>query len=213
MFTMTIRTSPEVLRALVPEPMVPNPENTLVVYIGMLNIAEPIVQPYGEAGIMIPVTLGERVGTFMPVLYLDEIELLISGREVWGFPKFGGEIIFKRDEKGVAASVRDGDVNIISASMSFEQQGEPIPVYQREHFLLKSIPSVTGDGFDIRQINTCLVRNDHRKEIWEGQADLSLASTVQNPLADIPVEEVISSVYTVGDIILDQGEMIFDYLA
>ncbi len=213
MFTMTIRTTPEVLRALVPEPMVPNADNKLVVYIGMLNIAEPIVQPYGEAGIMIPVTLGDRVGTFMPVLYLDEIELLMSGREVWGFPKFGGEVHFKRDDKGVTASVRDGDVDIISASMTFEKQGEPIPVYSREHFLLKSVPSVTGDGFDIRQINTCFVHDDHRKEIWEGHADLSLASTLKNPLADIPIEEVISSVYTVGDIILDHGEMIFDYLA
>ena len=213
MFTLKVQADPAYLRALVPEPMVVNAENILAIYVGMLHVTEPTQITYGEAGIMVPVTLGERSGTYMPVLYLDEVELLTSGREVWGFPKFRGQIAFHRDEHGVEARVTDSGVDIIDMKMKFERAGEPIPVYDREHFLLKSIPSVTGTGHDVRQINTCRVRNDHRKEIREGHADLRLASTAKNPLADIPVKEVISSVYTVGDIILDRGEVIHDYLA
>ena len=51
------------------------------------------------------------------------------------------------------------------------------------------------------------------KEIWGGQAELNLASSARNPLGDIPINKVISSVYTVGDITLDNGEVIHDYLA
>jgi acetoacetate decarboxylase len=213
MFTLKVETDPAYLRALVPQPMVVNTDNILVIYIGMLHVTEPAQITYGEAGIMVPVTLGERAGTFMPVLYLDEVELLTSGREVWGFPKFRGEISFSREKNAVEARVRDAGVEIIHMQMDFQHEGQPIPVYDREHFLLKSIPSVDGKGFDVRQINTCKVRNDDRKEIREGQAALTLRSTSKNPLGDIPIKAIVSSVYTVGDIILDRGEVIHDYLA
>jgi acetoacetate decarboxylase len=213
MFTLKVEVDPAYLRALVPEPLVVNEDNIMVIYIGWLHVTQPKAVTYGEAGIMVPVSLGDRVGTYMPVLYLDEVELLTSGREVWGFPKFRGDVTFQRDEKGVSASVSEGDTTIIEMQMDFQGSGEPIPVYDREHFLLKSIPSVSGEGFDVRQINTCRVRNDNRKEILEGEAQLQLRSTEANPLGEIPIKKLLSSVYTVGDIVLDQGEMVYDYLA
>jgi acetoacetate decarboxylase len=213
MFTLKVETDPAYLRALVPQPMEVNAENILVIYVGMLHVTEPTQITYGEAGIMVPVSLGERSGTYMPVLYLDEVELLTSGREVWGFPKFHGEVSFDSSDAGVEARVTEAGVDIIHMQMDFQRAGDPIPVYDREHFLLKSIPSVDGNGHDVRQINTCKVRDDNRKTIQEGEADLTLRSTTKNPLGDIPIKAIVSSVYTVGDIVLDQGEMIHDYLA
>jgi acetoacetate decarboxylase len=213
MFTLKVETDPAYLRALVPQPMEVNAENILVIYVGMLHVTEPTQITYGEAGIMVPVSLGERSGTYMPVLYLNEVELLTSGREVWGFPKFYGEVSFDSNDTGVEARVTEAGVDIIHMQMDFQRAGDPIPVYDREHFLLKSIPSVDGNGHDVRQINTCKVRDDNRKVIQEGEADLALRSTTKNPLGDIPIKAIASSVYTVGDIVLDQGEMIHDYLS
>jgi acetoacetate decarboxylase len=213
MFTIIVKTDPELLRTLVPEPMVPNADARMVIYIGWLHIEKPKQITYGEAGIMVPVTLGDRAGTYMPILYLDEMETLTSGREVWGFPKFRGEVAFNRTETFVEASVSSGGVKIIDAKMDFTKPGEPIPVYDREHFLLKSIPSVTGNGYDLRQINTCKVTGDNRKEILLGDADLKLASSDSDPLGEIPVREIVSSTFTLGDITLSHGEVIHDYLA
>lgn len=213
MFTLKFEVERDYLRELVPEPLELNTDNILAVYVGWLHVVEPAQISYGEAGIMIPARLGERQGTYMPVLYLDEVELLTAGREVWGFPKFHGEVLFKRGESGVSAQVLDGDDAIIDVSMEFERRGEPVPVYNLEHFLLKSIPSVSGSGYDLRQINTCKVRNDNRKEIWEGEGKYQLRSTPRNPLGDIPIKRLISSVYTVGDIVLDHGEVVHDYHA
>lgn len=213
MFTVKVEVDPAYLGSLVPEPMVVNDEHIMAIYIGMLHVTEPARITYGEAGIMVPVTLGDRVGTYMPVLYLDEVELLTSGREVWGFPKFRGQIMFDSNENAVDAKVTDAGADIIHMNMEFQRHGEPIPVYDREHFLLKSIPAVNGTGYDVRQINTCKVRNDNRKTIREGEASLKLSSTAKNPLGDIPVKKVVSSVYTVGDILLDRGEVVHDYLA
>ena len=61
--------------------------------------------------------------------------------------------------------------------------------------------------------STCKVRDDKRKEILEGKASLALSSTMRNPLGELPIRNVVSSVYTVGDILLDRGEVIHDYLA
>ena len=88
MFTIVLKTDPELLRTLVPEPLEPNADNIMVIYIGWLHIEEPKHITYGEAGIMIPTSFGDRLGTYMPILYLDEMETLTSGREIWGFPKF-----------------------------------------------------------------------------------------------------------------------------
>jgi acetoacetate decarboxylase len=213
MFTLQVETDAGYLRSLVPEPMVPNEDNLLVIYVGSLHVDEPSQISYGEAGLMVPVTLQGRSGTYLPVLYLDEIELLTSGREVWGFPKFPATVFFHSTENGVAARVTESGVDIMELQMDFKAAGVPVPVYDREHFLLKAIPSVDGKGYDVRQINTCRVRNDQRKEIWEGKADLTLRSTDKNPLGDIEIKRIVSSVYTVGDIILDTGEVIHDYLA
>jgi acetoacetate decarboxylase len=212
MFTLKIETDPAYLRSLVPEPMVPNEDNLLVIYVGRLRVAEPKAITYGEAGIMVPVRMGDRVGTYLPVLYLDEVELLTSGREVWGFPKFPAEVSFCRDENAVEATVTNAGVDIIHMQMQLEQWGEPVPVFDREHFLLKSIPSVSGTGYDVRQINTCRVRNDQRKEICEGKADLTLRSSSNSPMGEVPIKSIVSSIYTIGDIILDRGEVIHDYL-
>lgn len=211
MFTLKLEVDPAYLRALVPEPMQVNANNVMAIYVGLLHVVEPKKITYGEAGIMIPVTLGDRVGTYLPVLYLNEVELLTSGREVWGFPKFRAEVTFERSENSVKASVREDEFVLIDMQMDFAKRGEAVPMYDREHFLLKSIPSVTGNGYDVRQINTCKVRNDNRKEIWEGEAELNLGSTATSPLGDIPLTRIISSVYTVGDIVLDQGEVIHRY--
>jgi acetoacetate decarboxylase len=213
MFTVKLETDPEYLRALVPEPMVVSDENLLVIYIGALHVTEPVVIDYGEAGIMVPVTLGKRSGTYMPVMYLDNVELLTSGREVWGFPKFPGEISWQKNDTGVEASVTIEGAELIHMQMDFQRSGTPVPIFDREHFLLKSVPSVDGKVHDVRQINSCGVRNDHRKEIWEGEVDLTLRSNADNPLGDIPIKRIVSSVYTVGDIILDKGELIHDYLS
>jgi acetoacetate decarboxylase len=92
--------------------------------------------------------------------------------------------------------------------------GAYIPVMYLDNVeLLKSVPSVDGKVHDVRQINSCGVRNNHRKEIWEGEVDLTLRSDADNPLGDMPIKRIVSSVYTVGDIILDKGELIHDYLS
>jgi acetoacetate decarboxylase len=212
MLSVVIRSTPEVMRDLVPELLVPNSDNYLVLYVGLFNVTKPAKISYSEAGIMIPVTFGDREGTYMPVLYLDESEMLTGGREVWGFPKFFADVEYTREENSVTATVNSEGTTLISAHMQLDKRGEAPPMHDHEHFLLKSIPSPTGVGFDVRQINTCLVRDDNRRDLFEGPVELTLDSTKSNPLGNIQIEEIVVGYCNKGDLILDVGEVIHDFL-
>ena len=79
------RTTPEVTRHLVPEPLEPNPDDLMFVMIGEMNSDE-----FGnnhEVFIAVPASFGSLTGNYAVALYLDDDAAIASGREVWGWPK------------------------------------------------------------------------------------------------------------------------------
>src|ERR1700751_1746156 len=84
-FTITYRTDPEALAAVVPEP--------LEVVDGLVNY-EFIRMPdstgfgdYTETGQVIPVRFQGEKGVYVHSMYLDDDAPIAGGRELWGFPK------------------------------------------------------------------------------------------------------------------------------
>jgi acetoacetate decarboxylase len=105
---ITFKTSPDVLRALVPEPLVVNADSLVTIYVGALNVVDPKQISYYEAGIMIPVSFGRDKGCFMPVLYLDNVLPITIGWEVFGYPKFQAQLSMEVEANVVHASVMSG---------------------------------------------------------------------------------------------------------
>src|SRR5205809_4485533 len=84
-FIVTYRTSPDALRAVVPEP---------------LEVADPVVKyefirmpdstgfgDYTESGQVIPVRFAGEMGGYVHAMFLDDDPPIAGGRELWGFPK------------------------------------------------------------------------------------------------------------------------------
>ena len=46
-----------------------------------------------------------------------------------------------------------------------------------------------------------------------GEATLSFASSANDPLGDMPILEIVSGAQSIGDMILDCGDVLVDYLA
>jgi acetoacetate decarboxylase len=214
MLSIKIKTSPDVIRALVPEPLVVNPDSLMTVYIGTLNIVDPERISYYEAGIQIPASYRDNKGSYMPILYLDKALPITIGREVWGFPKFQADIGLAVETSVVHASVVKEGTLLIDATLHV---GEPVPPTASAPasvFLLKSIPSAKGSStYDVKQLTTAVIRSSVDSEVLPGEATLYLGSTVSDPLALIPVLEVVSGDYTIGGFVLDYGEVLHDYLA
>ncbi len=212
--TVTFKTTPAVLRELVPEPLAINEGSLLTIYIGRLHIVEPERITYYEAGIFIPASYGVKQGGYMPVLYLDQALPITIGREVWGFPKFHAELSFEVRNGVVHASVVKEGTTLIDLTSSLGEPVSPVAPPQTAFFLAKTIPSAKGlSTFDVRQLTTAVWRNRVNSVVNPGKATLRLGSTASDPLGLIPVLEVVSSTYTVGGFILDYGEIVYDYLA
>jgi len=214
MLSVTFKTPPNVLRALVPEPLVVNADNLMTIYIGKLNIIDPEPISYYEAGILIPVSYEETKGSYMPILYLDKALPITIGREIWGFPKFQADLSLEVESGIVYASVMKEETKLIDATL---HMAEPVPSNTSPPgsiFVLKSIPSAKGSSmYDVKQLTTAIIRDGVSSEVYPGEVTLHLGSTALNPLEMIPVLEIVSGVYTIGGFVLDYGEVVYDYLA
>jgi acetoacetate decarboxylase len=213
MLIVVARTSPDLLRALVPEPLVVNPAGQMFIYVGDLNLVAPVHVGYHEAGIMIPASDGREEGVYLPVLYLDQALPIVVGREVWGYPKFQAVIDLVEEAAVVRASVRSEGTSLIDATLRLGAPVPPANMSPRTMFLLKRIPSVTGpSSLDVRRLTTAVLRDEKCTEMRPGDVTLRLGSTALDPLGTIPLLEVVNGFYIKGGFVLDHGRVVHDYL-
>jgi len=220
--TVVFKTSPEVLRKLVPQPLLPNPDNLMFAYTSSLN-----VQGYQSGGFSfhggnyfevvlgVPVRFDKTGGNYCVVMYLDKTVTGVPiGREIWGYPKKGANITFVESDGKVSSTVARFGTTIIKLSFERTQKVEPVPPRPpTPTFNLKFIPSVKKDALpDVMQL-TSNVTEFNRKEMWRGKGTVEFGSLSEDPLGDIPVLQIIASDYSVVEGSLGHGEVVYDYLA
>jgi acetoacetate decarboxylase len=63
------------------------------------------------------------------------------------------------------------------------------------------------------QLTTLTAKDPITKSLrMASEVSLTINSTPMDPLGDIPVLGVVTSRFTVGDMVLDYGEVLYDYL-
>jgi acetoacetate decarboxylase len=220
-YTISFKTNPEVIRSLVPEPLVPLSNDVMQVIFAIQKISEPVKLEYNEAFLLIPVSFNEIYGGYIPVLYLDKVETIIGGREIWGFNKVGAEVIFSGDDQQVSVKVTQLDTLLMKASFILGKPFSPPEQSQSGGIInLKYIPAIAKNAppevyqltitpskegmADARESKNTLVRS--------GEAKLEFYSSYYNPYKYIPVLEIIDASYSVISYSLTHGEVIYDYL-
>lgn len=220
-YSISFKTNPDIIRLLVPEPLVPLSKDVMKVVFAKQKMSDPVKFDYNEVFLLIPVSFNEIYGGYIPVLYLNKVETTIGGREIWGFNKVGAEIIFSGDDKQVSVTVTQLDTLIMKASFTL---GEPFSPPEQPQgggtINLKYIPAVAKNAppdvyqltftpskegmADARESKTTLVRT--------GEAKLEFYSSFYNPYKYIPVLEILDASYTVNSFSLTHGKVIYDYL-
>ncbi len=213
--SVTFRTSPEVIRALVPEPLVPDATGELSVAIVRHHIVAPMPLSYYEAFLLVPVSHDGTPGQYIPVLYLDDATAIIGGREIWGFSKFGAEIQIVEQDGEVRATVQQGGVTLIDVSV---RPGDPlVPIPETPNapvFNVKIIPSVEeGAPPDVFQLTSTTLGDRKVTALRPGVGTVSFGSTPLDPLGSIPVLEILRASWYEYAFTLDYGEVVHDYLA
>lgn len=215
-----VTTEADTLRSLVPEPLIPNSENKLQVYIGNLTIVEPGRLNYGEAGIVIPVTYFDKKqnhthhGNYFSVLYLDDVSAVVYGREIYGFTKVLADIEFIRTSEKVMGKVSIDGQTIIDIKFDIEQKAEKIqqPTAPWVAYTYKRIPDANlKNDYVVRQIISTPITDFKIHELYFGNAELKLGSVDFNPLGDIPVLAVSNPFFKIDNNVIRAGEVLHDF--
>lgn len=223
-FIITYESDPEAIRAMVPEPLVPDGTNrVLYEFIKMPDSSG--FGSYMESGQVIPCLFNGEQVNFTLQMYLDCEPPIAGGREIWGFPKK-----YARPYLGVMSDTLTGileyaSLKVAIGTMSYKHENlivnsentcahnthEMVKSLTKTQVNLKLIPDVEGNP-EIAQLvayNMCEV---NVKGAWQGTARLHLIPHVNAPVADLPVKKIIKGVHLIVDTTLPYGRVIHDYL-
>ena len=209
---IVFRSDPDVLKKLVPAPLVPNPDGVVALWFGEYKVVEPFTLPYIETGMSISSTLNGKNVEYSTNLYLEDDAAITAGREIWGWPKKYAIMSYKQNGEKIVATAKRKGVEIIR--VTFESTGD-LPIKPTEPLMLanlKTIPSVrSGAKPDVQQI-TGTPYTESVRLLKSGKATLQLRSAPDDPLGKIPVKEIIEAMYSEYDNVLPLGEVLHDYL-
>ncbi|MEM8844454.1 MAG: acetoacetate decarboxylase family protein [Pseudomonadota bacterium] len=213
------RTSREALEALVPNPLKINSDNTIIFFIGRLNITQPSPDPYNEGGIVVPVTYidndsgAPKNSVFIPILYLNKNNPIIGGRVIYGANKYLAEINIIETENTVSATVKKSGVTLIDMKVTLHNQIIDSDTNQDSSGWIAvkcNSPSNIGH-VKFETLSLANVSEQIIHELQTGDGQLSLGTSKSDPLADIPILEILSAGFQIESHVLRDSEVIHKY--
>lgn len=207
------RTDLAKLRAVVPEPLLPDGDHVKYEFIRMPDSTG--FGDYTESGQVIPVSFNGRKGNYTHCMFLNDDPPIAGGRELWGFPKKLADPSLKVETDTLVGRLNYGPVRVATGTMGFKHKQADLAAVQAAlampNFLLKIIPHVDGTP-RICEIVEFALKDLNLKGAWTGPAALELNPHALAPVAELPVLEVISAVHILADLTLGLGQVVHDYL-
>ena len=214
-FTMTYRTDPEAIAALLPEPLEMTGE-VVMIHLYKMNDTDWL-GPYCEVNAMFGAKLPDGIpGAYSPYLFLSSDVGVAHGREIHGQPKKSGNPSLDiRGDLLVGTLERNG-IEVLTGTMPYKQAQCEIERLSgifpfAVNFNLKAIDHIDGRPA-IRQLTSRRLAELDVRDCWCGPCTVELRPNAQAPLYRLPVLEMREGFYWQGDFKLVQGDVLFDYL-
>lgn len=213
-FTITYRTDPGALRAVVPEP---------------LTFDEPLVRfevmkmgdvdgygPYTECGQAIPVRHHDEHGEYLHAMHLDSFGATVAGRELSAYPKTMGSPRLTISQGALVGTLDHGGERVATATMAYKWQPMDHDTARAQigvpTYAVKLVRGYTGEPVTCHLARTEIV-DITVKEAWTGPGRLQLFAHVMAPFADLPVLEVRQAIHVRTDLTLAPMTPVHDYLS
>jgi acetoacetate decarboxylase len=214
---VSYETDPDLLRAVVPEPLAVASNVVNYEFIRMPDSSG--FGDYTESGQVIPVIDAQgRAANYTHAMYLDDQGPIAGGREIWGFPKKLGSPRLSVDGNDTLLGTLDyGTQRVATGTMGYkfsalDAETERKKLAETPNYLLKVIPHVDGST-RICELVRFYMRDVTILGAWEGPGALALTPHALAPVADLPVRRIVGAKHLIANLTLDIGEVAFDYLA
>lgn len=223
-FIITYESDPDAIRAIVPEPLVPDGSNrVLYEFIKMPDSSG--FGEYTESGQVIPCLFNGEPVNFTVQMYLDCEPPIAGGREIWGFPKKHARPMLDVFSDTLTGILEYANLKVAIGTMSYKHKNlitnstgtteqntaEMVKALGKTQVNLKLIPDVEGN-LEIAQLVAYNMSEITVKGAWEGTARLHLIPHVNAPVADLPVKKIVKGMHLIVDTTLPYGRVIHDYL-
>jgi len=216
-FNIIFESDPAAIRAMVPEPLVPDGSDTAVYeWINMPDSSG--FGAYEESGIVIPCVLDGEPVNYTTMMFLNIEPPITAGREIWGFPKRWGEPSLRVEKDTLTGTLSYAGQRVAMGTMVYKHDtacddpAECAAKLAKTTVNLKLIPCVTG-GPRIAELVAFSMTDITVKGFWRGRARLHLVPHVNAPVADLPVRRVVEGQHIIADLSLPYGRIAHDYLA
>jgi acetoacetate decarboxylase len=215
---ITYRTDPDVLRAVVPEPLEVIGDTVNYEFVRMPDSTG--FGDYTETGQVIPVRFRTpdgvvQEGGYSHAQYLDDNAPIAGGREIWGFPKKLATPKISHEAETLVCTLHYGSVLCAAGTMGYKHHELDLqPLLKsmaKPNFMLKIIPHVDCSP-RICELVRYYLKDVKLKGAWTAPAQLQLFNHVSCDVARLPVREVVSAAHYEADLTLGLGEVVFDYL-
>jgi acetoacetate decarboxylase len=209
---VTFRSDPKVISKWIPRPLVPDPDG-LMFMLTSYFVATGFGH-YREATLCAHARFKGKPVNYTLFLMLNNDMAICGGREIWGWPKKLGTIEVDEKDGIVQARVGRGGVELVRANVVLNELVDAGALGgTTEYVNWKFIPSVkNGAPPDVNQLTLTELTNFVPHRVYRGPATIEFGSSPADRYAEIPVLEVIEGFYYGSDFILEDGEVIHDYL-
>ncbi|MFZ2960895.1 MAG: acetoacetate decarboxylase [Candidatus Ozemobacteraceae bacterium] len=214
---ITYETDPEIIREQLPEPLSPL-DRPLVCFEWIKMPDSSGFGSYTESGMIIPCTFKGQEVNFVAQMYLDDDPPIVSGREIWGFPKKYADPKLETIKDTLTGTLRYADQLVAMGTMGYKHESMAgkdeltIAKLSKTQVNLKLIPGVDGEPAVCQLVAINLV-DIKVKGSWSGPARLHLVPHVNAPVADVPVRKIVGAHHFIVDLTLPYGRVIHDYLS
>jgi acetoacetate decarboxylase len=211
---ITYRTDPAALARILPAPLVATEPLVKYEFINMPDSTG--FGHYCESGQVIPVRMGDELGSYLHSMYLNDHPPIAAGRELWGFPKKLGDPELRVHKDTLVGTLDYSDFRVATGTMGFKHKrldtAAVLASLAAPSYLLKIIPHVDGTPRICELVRYCLT-DITVKGAWSGPDALDMHAHALAPVAALPVLEVVSAVHIIADLTLPLGAVVHDYLA
>lgn len=225
MLMVGFHTDPGVVAKVLPKPLDAHDEGVAFAFVAEYPETNFGIT-YREGALVVPARFRGETGGYCLAMPVDNDMAMVGGREQHGFPKKIAEDITIEHHEGVvsgrvvrrgeeilrieATAAEDADIQTLhSAGLSVVEDLEGALSVAFVSFLFKFFPDTSGRGFEwaprlIRQVTLFRPRTGLRA----GTAKITLSTTPTDPLAEIPVHDVVAAAYGIFDNVMLPGKVV-----
>jgi acetoacetate decarboxylase len=194
--TVTFETTPDAVRELLPPPLQPTPEPLGSAWVGEVGNSN-CVGPFTAAALYIRARYEDIVGNYCVTMPVSTPEAAAFGRDLWGEPTKLSKLMFETQDEFIWGSAERHQVRFLSLRGRLTGAAA---TGRRENsiFHFKYSPRPDGMGFDQPPQLVVVTGDTTISTARRGRGELVFRDSGHDPLADIPVKQVIEAVYTEG---------------